>query len=184
MRNLIYLLTRCLHPLVIRFALVAQLVQVISLSPQGCLGRKTTYSQALRVVAGNTVRGGYGLLGPLRLDSPSIQGPSWGYLKSQFSRDLVIFLAINAHKMAPKTSQGLQKRAWNAPTKGLLWVARRVGRVDLLGNAGFCNRRTCFGEIILFLGGVGVVPSGFDNCQNCFGEIVFFGRGGGGSFAL
>jgi hypothetical protein len=26
------------------------------------------------------------------------------------------FLAINAHKMAPRTSKGLQERAWEAPT--------------------------------------------------------------------
>ena len=31
------------------------------------------------------------------------------------------FLAINAHKMAPRTSKGLQERAWDAPTKGHLW---------------------------------------------------------------
>ena len=33
------------------------------------------------------------------------------------------FLAINAHIMAPRTNQWLQERTWNAPTKGLLWLA-------------------------------------------------------------
>ena len=36
------------------------------------------------------------------------------------------FLAINAHKMAPRTSKGLQERAWDAPTKGLLWIRLRA----------------------------------------------------------
>ena len=36
------------------------------------------------------------------------------------------FLAINTHKMTPRTSKGLQERAWDAPTKGLLWLGRRV----------------------------------------------------------
>jgi hypothetical protein len=31
------------------------------------------------------------------------------------------FLAINAHKMAPKTTQWLQERHCDAPTKGLAW---------------------------------------------------------------
>ena len=35
------------------------------------------------------------------------------------------FLAINAYKMAPITTQWLQERPWNAPTKGLLWVCDR-----------------------------------------------------------
>ena len=32
------------------------------------------------------------------------------------------FLAINAHKMAPETTQWLQDRTWDTPTKGLLWI--------------------------------------------------------------
>ena len=36
------------------------------------------------------------------------------------------FLAINAHKMAPRTTQWLQERPWNAPTKGLLRLVFRV----------------------------------------------------------
>ena len=31
------------------------------------------------------------------------------------------FLAINAHKMAPRTNQWLQERTWDTPTYGLLW---------------------------------------------------------------
>ena len=31
------------------------------------------------------------------------------------------FLAINAHKVAPRPHQRLQDRTWDAPTKGLLW---------------------------------------------------------------
>ena len=43
-------------------------------------------------------------------------------------------LAIRAHKMAPRTGQGLQERAWNTPMKGLLWCplsqrAAAFGRV-------------------------------------------------------
>ena len=42
------------------------------------------------------------------------------------------FLAINAHKMAPRTSKGLQERAWDAPTKGLLWnICREHSRSDI-----------------------------------------------------
>ena len=33
------------------------------------------------------------------------------------------FLAINAHKMAPRTTQWLQERHCGAPTKGLAWSA-------------------------------------------------------------
>ena len=29
---------------------------------------------------------------------------------------------MNAHKMAPRTSKRLQERAWDTPTKGLMWV--------------------------------------------------------------
>ena len=42
--------------------------------------------------------------------------------KSYFKRCCQL-LVINAHKMAPRTSQGLQERAWDNPTKGLLWSA-------------------------------------------------------------
>ena len=34
---------------------------------------------------------------------------------------------MNAHKMAPRTSKGLQERAWDAPTKGLVWTAGYEG---------------------------------------------------------
>ena len=42
--------------------------------------------------------------------------------KSIFKRPCQL-LAINAHKMAPRTTQWLQERPWNAPTKGLLWIS-------------------------------------------------------------
>ena len=32
------------------------------------------------------------------------------------------FLAINAHKMAPRTNQWIQERTWDTPTYGLLWT--------------------------------------------------------------
>ena len=44
-----------------------------------------------------------------------------GISKSIFQRPCQ-FLAVNAHKMAPRTNQWLQERTWNAPTKGLAWV--------------------------------------------------------------
>ena len=40
--------------------------------------------------------------------------------KSIFKRPCQL-LAIDAHKMASRTTQWLQERPWNAPTKGLLW---------------------------------------------------------------
>ena len=48
--------------------------------------------------------------------------------KSIFKRPCQ-FWAINAHKMAPRTTQRLQERPWSAPTKGLLWIllSRRTG---------------------------------------------------------
>ena len=45
--------------------------------------------------------------------------------KSIFKRPGQLW-AINAHKMAPRTTQWLQERPWNAPTKGLLWLTRHV----------------------------------------------------------
>ena len=39
------------------------------------------------------------------------------------------FLAINAHKIAPKTTQWLQERPWDAPTKGLLWTELKLRSV-------------------------------------------------------
>ena len=41
-------------------------------------------------------------------------------IKSHFWK-ISSILAINAHKMAPRKSKRLQKRAWEDPTKGLLW---------------------------------------------------------------
>ena len=43
-----------------------------------------------------------------------------GISKSIFQRGCQ-YLAINAHEMAPRTTQWFQERHWNAPTKGLLW---------------------------------------------------------------
>ena len=53
----------------------------------------------------------------------STQGPSWGYVKVIFKRCCQL-LALNTLKMAPRTSQGLQERAWDAPTKGFEWTLR------------------------------------------------------------
>ena len=64
---------------------------------------------------------------PLR----TTQGPSWGYLKVNYSETLSIFgdkCPQNGSKneqRAPRTSKGLQERALDAPTKGLLWIWRR-----------------------------------------------------------
>ena len=44
-----------------------------------------------------------------------------GGMSKTFFKKCCQLLAINAHKMAPRTSQGLQERAWNTPTKGLEW---------------------------------------------------------------
>ena len=43
-----------------------------------------------------------------------------GMSKSFFKRCCQL-LVINTHKLAPRTSQGLQERAWDAPMKGLEW---------------------------------------------------------------
>ena len=43
-----------------------------------------------------------------------------GITKSIFKRPFQ-FWAINAHKMAPRTTQWLQERHCDAPTKGLAW---------------------------------------------------------------
>ena len=48
------------------------------------------------------------------------QGPSWGYSKVNLL-NICHFLAINTHKMAPRTTQWFQERPWDAPTKGLAW---------------------------------------------------------------
>ena len=45
--------------------------------------------------------------------------PFVGVFESQSLRDVVIFLAINAPKMAPRTTPWFQGRPWDAPTKGL-----------------------------------------------------------------
>ena len=45
-----------------------------------------------------------------------------GGMSKSFVKRCCQLLATNAHKMAPRTSQGLQERAWDAPTKGLEWV--------------------------------------------------------------
>jgi hypothetical protein len=47
--------------------------------------------------------------------------PYVGVSQKSISKRPCRFLAINPHKMAPRTSQGLQERAWDAPTQGLLW---------------------------------------------------------------
>ena len=47
-----------------------------------------------------------------------------GVSQKSISKRPCRFLAINTHKMDPRTSQGLQERAWDAPSKGLLWGRR------------------------------------------------------------
>ena len=46
-----------------------------------------------------------------------------GMSKSFFQRCCQL-LATNGHKMAPRTSQGLQERAWDAPTMVLEWITQ------------------------------------------------------------
>ena len=47
----------------------------------------------------------------------TMQGPSWGCLKSQCSRDLINFW----HKFPQNGSTNGAERGWDTPTKGLLW---------------------------------------------------------------
>ena len=54
--------------------------------------------------------------------------------KSIFKRPCP-FLAINAHKKAPRTIQWLQERPWNAPTKGLPCTIQDRGSVVVGGEA-------------------------------------------------
>jgi hypothetical protein len=65
---------------------------------------------------------------PASSATSTTQGPSWGYLRVNFQQTLSI-LAINAHKMAQRTTQWLQERHWNAPTKGLAWTPVDTGLV-------------------------------------------------------
>ena len=60
------------------------------------------------------------LCGDLRQQDRATPGPSNLNQKSIFKTPRQ-FLAINAHTMAPRTTQWLQERRWNAPTKGLAW---------------------------------------------------------------
>ena len=57
----------------------------------------------------------------------TMQGPWYPQSKVIFGRFRQL-LAMNAHKMAPSTGQWLQVRVWDAPTKGLLWCRKRIGR--------------------------------------------------------
>ena len=50
--------------------------------------------------------------------SLATQGPSFEYFKRLFTKER---LAINAHKMAPRTTRWFQERQGDTPTKGLAW---------------------------------------------------------------
>jgi len=47
-----------------------------------------------------------------------------GGIQKSIIKRMCQLLAIDAHTIAPRTTQRLQERAWNAPAKGLLWSAR------------------------------------------------------------
>ena len=57
-----------------------------------------------------------------------------GIQKSIFKRPCQS-LAINAHKMAPRTTQWFQERPWDAPTKGLAWGIKDPLTIDLPSGA-------------------------------------------------
>jgi len=63
---------------------------------------------------------------PTRPDCVGHARPFVGVSQKSIFKRPCQFLAINAHTMAPRTTQWLQERPWNAPTKGLLWIGRRV----------------------------------------------------------
>ena len=64
------------------------------------------------------------------------QGPSWEYIKVIFKRCCQL-LTIKAYRMGARTSQGLQERAWDAPTKGLEWECGETERdMEGVGEAG------------------------------------------------
>ena len=82
-----------------------------------------TNGSASRTSASN--RGNFVFVASLNTLEDQVHAPRkalrGGMSKSFFKRCCQL-LAINAHKMAPRTSQGLQERAWDAPTKGLEWM--------------------------------------------------------------
>ena len=65
--------------------------------------------------------------------------PFVGVLQKSIFKRPCQFLAINARKMAPRTTQWLQERPWNAPTKGLLWKASSNSSASLARQS---NRET------------------------------------------
>ena len=74
-----------------------------------------------------------------------------GGIQKPFDKRCCQLFAINAHKMAPRSSQGLQERAWDAPTKGLEWGG-------VFGGCGFGLRN----RGLVFQGqGFGVLEWGF-----------------------
>ena len=60
-----------------------------------------------------------------RRSTGSTQGPSIPQSKVIFGRFCQL-LAMNANKMATRTSNRLQERVWDSPTKGLLWSVRHT----------------------------------------------------------
>jgi hypothetical protein len=66
-----------------------------------------------------------------------------GISKSSFQRRFQ-YLAINAHKMAPRTGRWLQERGRDAPTYGLLWSRRIAAFRALSGDLEVTVRRHTF----------------------------------------
>ena len=56
-----------------------------------------------------------------RLASQHHTRPLVGVFEKSFYKRPCQFWAINAHKMDPRTTQWLQERRWDAPTKSLAW---------------------------------------------------------------
>ena len=65
--------------------------------------------------------------------------PFVGISQKSISKRPCQFLAINAHKMAPRPSQWPQDRTWDTPTKGLLWDARCASKASLRTTGVFCT---------------------------------------------
>jgi len=76
--------------------------------------------------------------------------------KSIFKRPYQI-LEINVHKMAPRATQWLQERPWNAPTKGLAWISERM---PLMQDAPADGGSSFGPAAILCTGGLSCDPKG------------------------
>jgi len=86
-----------------------------------------------------------------------------GISKSIFKRPCQ-FLAINAYTLAPRTSKRLQERAWDTPTKGLLWSHTTCFQSRLARHDSHTNR-----QLILYInmskGYVHGFVGGIDFCK-------------------